>query len=268
MENKLYDVIAIGCGKAGKAFLSWLSRSKTKAAAVDESVFSNAAQGLSPRKALNLENVDEIAGSVVLLRYMRGAYIVYLEDGRMLRAKALAIATGRRLEKAAWSANDVEGKTVVVSGDDDYAMELAQGAIVANCARVIVCGKDMKPRCKQSKLNKLLKTGKAEFLPNCRISGVEEAYDGTRFVKTSTMTKIRADSLLFADEAKPRTEFLPKSLAEIDGDGYILTQELQHSKLPGIFYVGYCRKDCTSAYSDGKNAAIKAEALLHGGQAV
>ncbi len=277
MTTKMYDVVTIGAGVAGRAFLSWLSRSKTVAAVVDGNLLEpGEKQSFKPddvymakkQKAIALANVDAIAKNAVLLRYMRGIFIVYLEDGQMLCSKAIAIATGEKPAKQPWLGENAMIGNALIIGANDAGLSLAASLLKMGCPRTIICEEQLNAAGSMNKIKKLIKTGKAELLPNCKVSAISDNKDGSKSVRLSTDSTLKVDSIFYADKAIPQTDFISEQFAEKDSAGYVIAPNLSCERLPGLFFVGSCRKGSVSAYSDGKNAAKKAEAFIHGKPAV
>ena len=84
-------------------------------------------------------------------------------------------------------------------------------------------------------------------------------------VKTEEIKEFETDGAFLFVGVEPRTQFLT-GIVEMDGEGYILTNEDCETSAKGIFAVGDCRKkllrQIATAVGDGATAAFAAEKFL------
>lgn len=88
-------------------------------------------------------------------------------------------------------------------------------------------------------------------------------------VKTGEVTEQKTEGVFLFVGLEPRTHFL-KGVIELDGGGYILTNENGETSVKGIFAAGDCRKkllrQVATAVGDGATAAFAAEKYLEGSE--
>ena len=84
-------------------------------------------------------------------------------------------------------------------------------------------------------------------------------------VKTGEVTEQNAEGVFLFVGLEPRTHFL-RGVIELDGGGYILTDENGETSVKGIFAAGDCRKkllrQVATAVGDGATAAFAAEKYI------
>ncbi len=197
---------------------------------------------------------------------------VILATGTHHRHLGLAdeeLLTGRGVHYCATcDAMFYRGKTVVVVGGGNSAVAAARVLSRLSQKVILVHRRDS---LRAGKAEQAALEGKVEYRMHSRIK--ELVHEGKlkavvlENVQTGQEETLPCDGLFVSIGQSPNTELFAKEL-HLDEQGYILTGEDCHTKLPGVFAAGDLRKkplrQVITAASDGAIAAQEAEAYLTG----
>jgi thioredoxin reductase (NADPH) len=85
-------------------------------------------------------------------------------------------------------------------------------------------------------------------------------------IKTGELTDFETNGVFFFVGTVPKTDFLKGKVA-LDGQGYIIANDLMETDVPGVYAVGDARvkylRQVVTAAADGAIAAVAAEKYLH-----
>ena len=123
--------------------------------------------------------------------------------------------------------------------------------------------------CNRNSAEKAFKHPKLEFVWNttlAEIKGDEEVESIVmRNLKTGENTERKVDGVFFYVGMVPQTDCV-KDKVEMNRQGYILTNDMMETSVPGVYAVGDCRqrylRQVVTAAADGAIAAVAAERYL------
>jgi len=204
-----------------------------------------------------------------------------LDDGRMIEAKVLMIATGTDPKKlnvpgesqligkgvsycATCDGYFFKGKDVAVVGGGDTAINDA--LYLSKIARsVTVIHRRDKLRAVKILQDKAFQRPNIKFL----LESVVEQFVGekklerviVRNVKTNQTSELHVEGVFIAIGSVPRSD-LVKGIVELDENGYIITNEWMETNVPRLYAIGDVRKknvrQIVTAVADGAIAAVHA----------
>jgi len=182
---------------------------------------------------------------------------IVLEDGRHLTARAIIIATGVRrrkldvpgedefcgrgiLDSGATAKNEVAGKTVVIVGGGDAALEnalmlgeTAKRVTVVHRRDEFTARRDFVDRARQNlKIEFVLNSNVAAITRNQNVEGVEICD-----VRSGATSHLATDTLLIRIGVVPNTEVFQGQL-ELDKSGYIVADPNCATSLPHAYAAG------------------------------
>jgi thioredoxin reductase (NADPH) len=204
-----------------------------------------------------------------------------LDDGRMIEAKVLMIATGTDPKKlnvpgesqligkgvsycATCDGYFFKDKDVAVVGGGDTAINDA--LYLSKIARsVTVIHRRDKLRAVKILQDKVFQRPNIKFL----LESVVEQFVGekklerviVRNVKTNQTSELHVEGVFIAIGSVPRSD-LVKGIVELDENGYIITNEWMETNVPRLYAIGDVRKknvrQIVTAVADGAIAAVHA----------
>jgi thioredoxin reductase (NADPH) len=204
-----------------------------------------------------------------------------LDDGRMIEAKVLMIATGTDPKKlnvpgesqligkgvsycATCDGYFFKDKDVAVVGGGDTAINDA--LYLSKIARsVTVIHRRDKLRAVRILQDKAFQRPNIKFL----LESVVEQFVGekklerviVRNVKTNQTSELHVEGVFIAIGSVPRSD-LVKGIVELDENGYIITNEWMETNVPRLYAIGDVRKknvrQIVTAVADGAIAAVHA----------
>jgi thioredoxin reductase (NADPH) len=294
-----YDVIIIGGGPAGLAAGLYAARSGLKSLLLERGIFGG--QIVNARLVENYPGFPEGISGTELGEFMRqqatkyglenlttevtgvitgSAYEVSTTEGN-IQAKSIIIAAGseyRKLDVAGEERLSGRGvsycatcdgfffrdrEVAVVGGGDTAitdALELAQ-----HCRKVYIIHRRDQLRATKALQEKAFSQPKIELVWN---SVVEEIVGDKmltslrlRNVKTGQSSDLEVDGLFVAVGLKPNSQDFSQ-LVTLDEAGFIVTDEMMRTSVPGIFAAGDIRhnsfRQVITASGDGAAAAMSA----------
>ena len=298
----MFDSIVIGAGPAGMtAALNLRRDGKTVLLLERETVGGQIA--LSPRVE-NIPSIKEISGedysaqifdqisdlgvefeleNVLSIEKVDGLFKV-TTDYQTHEAKSVIIATGcehrhigvAREEElvgkgvsycAVCDGAFYKDEEVAIVGDANTAIQYAI-ALASYCKKVHVCALFDKLFADKTLIDRLYSKENVDVRFNISLQEFlgEKELTGLRFVDTKTNEEVKYEvkAVFIAIGQVPHNEPFA-SLVELD-HGYIVTDDLMHTKTEGLFAVGDCRtkkyRQVITAENDGMVAAIEASRYI------
>lgn len=298
-----YDVVIIGGGPAGLSAGLYSSRALLKTLIVESgavggqvtttsdmenypgSISDNAMDLANRMKEQALHFGTEIVTGRCKSVKKVDSYFHIVTDKEEYKAKAVIIATGSQPRNigckgeqefrglgvsycATCDANFFRGLHVVVVGGGDSAID--EGLYLTKFAdKVTVVHRRDTLRAAKSLQKKAFANVKMEFILDSVVEEIKG--DGIvnavvlRNVKTKELTELKAEGVFGFVGYNPSSELF-KDLVEVDGKGYIVSDENMKTTVPGIFVAGDVRKkmlkQVITATADGAVAAISAEKYI------
>lgn len=300
-----YEVIIIGGGPGGLTAGLYCGRARLKTLLLEKGVMGG--QIITSNQVEDYPGFDLITGADLIERMEQQARKTGIEiqtrtvsgvgadgdafivetGGGTLRARALIIAAGgsaRHLEvpgEQEFSAKGVtycaicdaplfRGKTVCVVGGGDSAAE--ESDVVAKYAqKVYVIHRGERLRSQKILQERMVANPKIAVLFNTVVKRIEGGEVVERIqlqdVKTKQERALACQGVFIAIGFDPNTGFFKMPIAK-DARGYLLTDTVMQTSVPGIFAVGDVRsqlcKQVTNSTGDATTAAIAAEKYLNG----
>jgi thioredoxin reductase (NADPH) len=276
-QNSDLDVVIIGGGPAGMSAALWSADLGMKAVLLEKEpdlggqllwTFNAITNYLGVEAADGRElrdrflqhiikwNVDVLTSASVSRADLRKRSIV-LQDGRELTARAIIIATGVRrrkldvpgedefrgrgiLDSGVGAKNDVAGKTVVIVGGGDAALENALMLSEAAKSVTVVHRRD-EFSARSDFVDRATRDPKIEFILNSQIAVItgNQNVEGVeiRAVRSGAISQLATDAVLIRIGVVPNTELFRDQLA-LDKGGYIVTDAASATSLPYIYAAG------------------------------
>lgn len=300
-----YDVVIIGGGPAGLSAGLYSSRALLKTLIVESGAVGGQVTTTSDMEnypgsisdnAMDLANrmkeqalhfgTQIVTGRCESVKKV-DSYFHIVTDKEEYKAKAVIIATGSQPRNigckgeqefrglgvsycATCDANFFRGLHVVVVGGGDSAID--EGLYLTKFAdKVTVVHRRDTLRAAKSLQKKAFANVKMEFILDSVVEEIKG--DGIvnavvlRNVRTKELTELKADGVFGFVGYNPSSELF-KDLVEVDGKGYIVSDENMKTTVPGIFVAGDVRKkmlkQVITATADGAVAAISAEKYITG----
>ncbi len=232
---------------------------------------------------------EVIQGNVTAIDIRRGPFAITLQDGRMVTAAALIVATGasarwldigsdRKLSGhgvstcATCDGYFFRGKPIAVVGGGDSALEEAT-YLTRFASRVTLIHRRDTLRASKIMQDKAFANPKIEFIWDSEVVDVNDTEKGEvtslviRNLKTGHLHTLDVDGLFIAIGHTPNTSLL-KGQLELDASGYIRTHDGTKTSVPGVFAAGdvqdHVYRQAVTAAGSGCMAAIDAERYLEG----
>lgn len=226
----------------------------------------------------------ETAG-VEKIEFTEGQFIIHAGEQKTYRCRAVILATGAKPQllqapgeerltgKGVSYCATCDGaffreKTVAVVGGGDAAVE--EAIFLTKFARkVLIIHRRQELRSTKVVQQKAMTNPQIEFVLNSVIEEIvgKNAVEGVRIrdVNTGENRPLAVDGVFIYIGQKPDSEII-KGLAELDGQGYVLTDDNMRTTCPGLFAAGDVRKkllrQAVTAVADGAIAAVAAERYL------
>ena len=171
---------------------------------------------------------------------------------------------------ATCDADFFEELDIVVVGNGDAAIEEAIYLTkFAESVTIIVGNDEGVLACNKTSAERAFENPKIHWLWNSVLDEIEgdELVEGVavRNVKTGEITHLETNGVFLFVGTVPKTEFL-RGKVELDEQGYILTNEMMETSIPGVYGVGDARakylRQVVTAAADGAIAAVAAEKYL------
>ena len=302
--NKNYQVIIIGGGPGGLTAGLYCARSRLSTLLIEKGIIggqiTNAEhvenypgfpQGISGIELGRLihdqatkHGLETLLAEVIKATPSQKQNLVSTSEGDFV-AESIIIAAGSQFRKLGVPGEDefvgrgvsycatcdgplFKGKTVAVAGGGDAAItEALYLSKFASSVKVI----HRRSQLRASKIlqEKAVAEAKIEFIWDTVITQIEG--DGLvkrlrlKNTKDAKISILKIEGIFVAIGAEPNSaqwqEFLP-----LDEGGYIITNELMETQIPGIFAAGDIRhnsaRQAITATGDGATAAISAERFL------
>ncbi len=233
--------------------------------------------------------MEEMNGEVIGMEYHHPeAVTVKLADGNTLAAKAVIIATGaghRRLEipgEEEFTGRGVSycatcdgpffrDQEVAVIGGGDSAVQEAI-FLTKFASRVYLIHRRDRLRAVKALQERAFENPKIEFIYDSVVKRFDGDESGLRSVTIENLRNGKVSDLavgggfIFVGMV-PNTGFL-KGVVDLDGQGFVITDEWMKTSANRIFAAGDCRSkpllQIVTAASDGATAAFAAEHLIYG----
>lgn len=298
-----YDVVIIGGGPAGLSAGLYASRALLKTLIIESATVGGQITTTSDMEnypgsisdnAMDLANrmkeqtlrfgAEMITARCESVKKVDSCFHI-VTDKEEYKAKALIIATGAQPRNigckgeqefrglgvsycATCDANFFRGLDVIVVGGGDSAID--EGLYLTKFAnKVTVVHRRDTLRAAKSLQKKAFANVKMEFIFDSTVEEIKG--DGIvnavvlKNVKTKELTEIKADGVFAYVGYSPNSELF-KDLIEVDGQGYIVSDENMKTTVSGIFVAGDVRKkmlkQVITAAADGAVAAISAEKYI------
>ena len=294
----MYDIIVVGGGPAGLVAALYAKRANKTALVIEKGSFGG--QITYSPKVENIPGFAEVTGNEFaekLVEQVLGqeadvecAEVLSISDGKVktvhtdsgdFEGKAVIIATGAKHRllgldneenlvgngisfcavcDGAFYAN----KTVALIGGGNSALQ--EAILLSETSKKVYVIQNLDFLTGEQRLQEILsKRGNVEVILGTVVKAINDAptFSGITLLKTSdnTETELPLDGMFIAIGLKPENEAF-KNVADLDGNGYIASDEKCLTKTPGVFVAGDCRqkaiRQVTTATADGAVAAINA----------
>lgn len=297
-----YDLIILGGGVAGMTSAIYAARANLRVLILDE----NACGGLVnwTKVVENMPSYTSIGGMELVERIqeqvealgvdieeaacidaidLTGEEKIIDADDTVYKAKAVIVATGRKpipLEVAGECDNvhfcaicdgaAYKGKKVLVVGGGNSGFDEAIALLDQGIDELMLVEKMDKFFAAQSAQDQLQSRANATALHSTEVTAVsydEQLQSVTlRNIVTNETVEHECDGIFVFMGQQPGTKIFEGQLS-LDKNGYINTDELMKTSVPGVFAAGDVRpkkyRQITTAMADGTIAALEAERYIH-----
>lgn len=228
-----------------------------------------------------------LRGNIVEMDLSGAVKKLVAKDGTEYLAHAVVLAPGaeprslnipgeRRLRGkgvsycATCDADFFEDLDVVVVGNGDAAIEEAEYLTkFAENVTIIVIHEEGVLDCNKASAERAFKNPKLHFVWNSVLEEIvgDELVELVRVrnIRTNEITELETNGVFFFVGTVPRTDFLKGHVA-LNEQGYIITNEMMETDVPGVYAVGDARvkylRQVVTAAADGAVAAVAAEKYL------
>lgn len=294
-QEKIYDVVVIGAGPGGMTAALYASRSNLKTLVLERGVPGG--ELINTAEVENYPGFDSIMGPELADRMYKssmrfgaehaygdvkrivveGEYRLVQTNKKSFRTKSVVIATGSYHRKLNIPGEDqyngrgvsycavcdgafFRNKQLAVIGGGDSAVE--EGTYLTQFADVNIVHRRDELRAQKILQDRAFKNERVSFTWDTvveEINGDDKKVSGVtlRNVKTGEVTTKAVDGVFIYVGILPQTDaFL--DLGITDQEGWIVTNELMETSVPGIFAVGDVRqktlRQVTTAVGDGGEA--------------
>lgn len=296
-----YDIIIIGAGPAGLSAAVYAKRAGFRTLVLDKSPVSGG-QVLSTYEVDNYLGIPGVTGMELSEKFKNHAMAAGAEfvcanvlsidaegDTKIVHtekddyeASAIIFAVGAHHAKLGVKGEEeltgmgvsycatcdgafFKNRKVAVVGGGDVAIEdaifLARG-----CEKVYVIHRRDTFRAAHSLVERARQMDNIEFIIDTTVSEIcgEDMVEKLVLsnVKTKEQTELEVDGIFIAVGIVPETEIL-QDVVKMDEKGYVLSDELGSTNIPGIFVAGDCKqkrlRQIITAVADGANAVTGVE---------
>ncbi|NWF77181.1 MAG: thioredoxin-disulfide reductase [Chloroflexi bacterium] len=302
--NRSYQVVIIGGGPAGLTAGLYCARSRLSTLLIEKGIiggqitnaervenypgFPQGISGIDLGRLIHEQatgyGLETLLAEVTKVEPSPRHNLVSTSEGDFV-AEAVIIASGSQFRKMGVPGEDTfvgkgvsycatcdgplfKGKTVAVIGGGDSAItEALYLTKFASSVKVI----HRRSQLRASKIfqERALAERKIEFIWDTVVTGIEG--DGVirqlmlKNTKNAKMSTLEVAGVFVAIGSEPNSAQW-RGLLPLDEGGYIITNELMETKIPGIFAAGDVRhnsaRQAITAAGDGATAAISAERFL------
>lgn len=300
----MYDVLIIGAGPAGLTAGIYAARGGLKTGIIELAMPGG--QAASTEKIENYPGFPEGIGGYELMNSFHqqalafGVEFIFEEvkelklnteikqvvtDGQTLECKALIVAAGSKPRPLGVEGEELfrgrgvsycatcdgaffRGKKVIVVGGGDAALE--EGAYLTKFAdQVTIVHRRAGFRAAQIAVERAKNNPKIRFELNAVVEAIlgTDHVEGVRIrnVLNGEAPKIEADGVFVYVGTEPNAQFVQGQL-EVDERGYIITDALLQTNIPGVYAAGDIRntplRQVATAVGDGALAAVEVEKYL------
>ena len=305
-QNEEYEVIILGGGPAGLTAGLYTARSKLRSLMIERSLvggtiaivdqvenypgFPTGVSGLELGKLMHEQatkyGMETLFANVTGVELRDGQKVVRTAKGDFI-AKAVIIAIGAKRRKlsipgeeefigrgvsycATCDADFYEGVPIAVVGGDNVAITEAL-YLTKFASKVTVVNRSDRLRASLTLQERAFSSPNMEFLWGSVVEKIEGGDLVERIqirqVKSGKKSVLEIAGIFIAIGLDPSTGYL-KELLPLDANGYIVTNEIMETAIPGIFAAGDIRhgsaRQAITAAGDGSTAAINAEKFIAG----
>jgi len=302
--DKTYQVVIIGGGPAGLTAGLYCARSRLNTLLVEKGIiggqitnaervenypgFPQGISGIDLGRLIHEQatsyGLETLLAEVIKVEPSPRHNLVSTSEGDCL-AEAIIIASGSQFRKLGVPGEDkfvgkgvsycatcdgplYKGKTVAVIGGGDSAITEAL-YLTKFASSVKVIHRRSQLRASKILQERALAEPKIEFIWDTVVAGIE----GERVIrqlmlkntKNAKMSTLEVAGVFVAIGSEPNSAQW-RGLLPLDEGGYIITNELMETKIPGIFAAGDVRhnsaRQAITAAGDGATAAISAERFI------
>lgn len=305
-EEKIYDVIIIGAGPAGMTAALYASRANLSTLMIERGIPGG--QMANTEDIENYPGYDSILGPDLSQKmfdhskafgaeYAYGdvqsitdeiAYKVVHAHNRDYKARAIILASGAQYKKIGVPGEEelggrgvsycavcdgafFKGKNLFVIGGGDSAVE--EGVFLTRFAdKVTIVHRRDELRAQKILQKRAFDNPKIDFIWNHTLKEIVEEdgkVGGARLVSTidGTESEHKVDGVFIYIGMNPITGFV-RDLGITNEQGYIVTNEMMETNIPGIFAAGDVRektlRQVVTATNDGSIAAQHAQHYIEG----
>jgi thioredoxin reductase (NADPH) len=306
MSEKIQDLVMIGAGPSALAAAIYTSREDIDTVLYEKAVvggipavvdmidnypgFPDGIEGMT--LAEQMEKQAKRFGSKIEFGEVSGIrsegdYKILTIDGNDVKAKAVLIATGSSNSKVGVPGEEeyygrgvhycatCDGafyrgkKLAVIGGGNSAVQESFYLTKFASHIDLIVRSVIRASDVLQAELQKYVEEGKITVhlgAPTEEIVATDGHVSAVRIKKDGKSVDIAVDGVFVFVGLKPNTGFLQGSNIELDGEGFIKTNEKLETNMPGVFASGDVRSGAIMqiavAVGEGVTAAIKIDEYL------
>ncbi len=292
--NMKYDVLIIGGGPAGLSAAIYLRRAMLTVAVVEKQAFTGG-QMLLTGSIENYPGFESISGDELSEKFHNhaaglGAQIIVgevvsldgktavLRDGRKISAKAVVLAMGSAHKRLGakgemkFSGRGVSycatcdgaffrNKDVAVIGGGDTALEDAI-YLASMCSSVTIVHRRSELRAAKILQDKFLMMNNSDLIINDEV----EEFCGENLLKSIKLKsgrELKLSGAFVAIGQSPQSDFMIDK-ADMDSEGYFVTDEYCMTSLDGVFAIGDIRrKNCRQIVTAVADGAIVSKGILN-----
>lgn len=303
----MYDLIIIGAASAGLSAAIYAARKKLNFVILTEKI---GGQSLLTDKIENYPGFHEISGfelvqkmeeharkygakilegeeyEVLKIEKEEKSFRVYIKNGEQIETRAMVVASGKRprllnaLGEKEFTGKGVtycsicdaplfQGKDTVVVGGGNAGFEAAMD-LLSYANKIYVLEFENKMRGDEFTYDKLLKSGKVEFITNAKIAEIR----GEKFVNSlvyedrisGEKKELKAEGVFINVGQIPNTDFLKGFLELNEFNEIVINAKTGETSVPGVFAAGDATdisfKQCVIAAGQGALAALSTHKYL------
>jgi thioredoxin reductase (NADPH) len=301
----LFDVIIIGGGPAGLTAGLYTSRAKLKTLLIEKGLIGGQVtttefvenypgfeEGITGTElAMKMEKqakrfgLEIIQGSVESVSLEDKMKRITLEGNDVYDTKSIIIASGAHPKHLKITGEDTfrgkgvsycatcdgaffKGENIAVVGGGDSAVQ--EGVFLTKFAeKVYIIHRRDKLRAEKLLQERALGNQKIEFVWDTVVEAIKgnDAVQSLKLinVKTQEITTLDVQGVFIYIGYNPNTDFL-RDIVDLDQDGFIITNDLMGTSVPGIFAAGDVRsknlKQIATAVGDAATAGVEAEKYI------